>query len=405
VSVKNKQKYLSFCLLASMALIGIGSQSTIWINVKSYLISQTSIFQDQNLNTKSYNLKYELGRNDSCVYILQTVSYLERTKLWSPEKSRNWLAENYSDISSQKTRDCIYLASINKNRITFSLLSAIPVYFLGFFGFLFIPLIATILLLYRIFSVIDINSMTQVLVVSLFLASPVTYFSLRIGPEILIYLAVTELCYLFYCDYKNKEISYLKTRTIIYASLILLAKGTFVYLFPLFVLFFIFKRTENRKYLICIAISIFSMFLWLISSNHQATPSEVLNNSNSIANITSFFPTYTLQNPNTTSPENVFKPITNSHIEDSPEVALSEFNQFLTNHATYNLILTLFLAMLTLVGSKLQIFASFILLIGSLLTQSYNLGNLGLNFRYMVIPFCGALILYLLENSHVKQEE
>jgi len=86
-------------------------------------------------------------------------------------------------------------------------------------------------------------------------------------------------------------------------------------------------------------------------------------------------------------------------------VALSEFNQFLTNHATYNLILTLFLAMLTLVGSKLQIFASFILFIGSLLTQSYNLGNLGLNFRYMVIPFCGALILYLLENSHVKQEE
>lgn len=403
--VTGQRKRLLFIgLLVAMALIGIGSQSTIWINAKSYLVSQVGIFQNHNLNTKYYDLKYELGRNDSCVYILQTVSYLVRSKLWSPEQSIKWFAENYSDIESQRTRDCIYLASINKNRITFSLFSIIPVYLFGFFGFLFIPIIATILLFYRIFMLIDLNSTSQVLVASLFFASPVMYFALRIGPEILIYLAITELCYLFYNDYKNNKLPYHNYRIIVYTVLISFAKGTFVFVTPLFLLFVIFSKEKRKKYIFCMAVSMSSALLWLISSNIQASPQEVLNNPNSITNTTSFSPTYVKQISTPDKPGFSLKPITSSHVEDSPVIAISEFNQFVTNYSTYNLVLTLFLTLLTLIGSKLQIFISLILLIGSLLTQSYNLGNLGLNFRYMAIPFCGALVLYLLENANTRKE-
>ncbi len=186
----------------------------------------------------------DIVSNDQCLYVVQTVSIMKL--VFNSEKDSEFLKKSGVDVETQSFRDCIYLASINKNRLSYAILTAPFVELLGISGFYAVPIIFTLLLWYRIMRLVKFDNSLSLLIAAMFLVSPVFRYSSIVGPEMIIFWGFLEIVIIVFKLLKGENHVLIKFRFTLVIALLCATKTVFVYLTPV-VLYLAWLRRKDQE--------------------------------------------------------------------------------------------------------------------------------------------------------------
>lgn len=411
-------KKLFKIILISFATLAMLAQSPFWNQIKWQVSNTVPVIQNNFISiekpklTPQENLKL---KGDSCVYIILTISYMEKFKLWNEKESLKWLKSNNFNFKSQKFQDCMYIASIEKYRISYSLLSIPLVYLFGIYGFLIIPIIFYIFLIRSILQICDAEKILHLSFLVLFVCGPISYYATMIGPETLIYFSISYLVRILMLKGNATKNSYI-------SSLLIVTLATFSKMTVPYTILFLVNQARKEKislkniWLSMVFIQFLGGLAWIISDWTRKSAEIVLNNPNPLLNLidwsqkstgTELNP-YSLSNDlgqhlSTTASDHISTAWEQSNL--SPLNFVSEINELVTRSDLSTMYLFL-IGCIYLLDKKSEVKFFFLTsLFAAISIQNFHAGNFGLNFRYLLIPLIIATMNMIYCTKGVREND